>query len=116
MSEAGTGSRAFFDLLVDVQVSAGDVDDYVTAWHDSGDEEHRSLAEFLGLTDEDYAVLMMDSRILPEIAAARRPGGPALTTLMTERARQMHTANNPVDRAALFSLGHWLRARGIDPA
>jgi hypothetical protein len=97
-------------------VSASDVDDYATAWHGSGDEEHRSLAEFLGLTDEEYSVWMMDSRILPEIAAARRPGGPALTTLMTERVRQMRTANNPVDCTALFSLGHWLRARGIDPA
>jgi hypothetical protein len=116
VSEVGTKPRSFFDLFIDGLVPAKDANDFVTAWHDSGDEEQRPLAEFLGMTGEEYALWMMDRRVLPEIAAARRPGGPALATLMTERVRRMRAANNPIDRTALFSLAHWLRATGIDPA
>ena len=116
MSDTRTKPRTFFDLFIDGQVVAEDADDFITAWHNSGDEETRSLTEFLGLTEDEYDVWMMDGRILPDIAAARRPGGPALAILITERFRRMRTANNPIDRTALFSLGHWLAARGIDPA
>lgn len=55
-------------------------------------------------------------RILPEIATGRRTGGLSLVMLVTERACLMQAANDPTDRTALFSLCHWLRARGIDPA
>jgi hypothetical protein len=56
----------------------------------------------------------MDPRPLPELAAARRPGDPSLTTLIADRVRRLRAANDPVDRTALYSLGHWLKARGID--
>jgi hypothetical protein len=115
VSEIRTKPPSFFDLYVDGQVTAEGADDFIDAWHASGDEEQRPLTEFLGMTDEEYSVWMMDRRILPDIAAARCPGGSTLATLMTERFRRMRAANNPIDRAALFSLGHWLRARGIDP-
>jgi hypothetical protein len=115
VSDAGTKPRSFFDLFIDGQVGAEDAEDFISAWHDSGDEEQRPLTEFLGLTEEEYAVWMMDRRILSDIAAARRPGGPALATLITERFRRLRAANDPLDRSALFSLGHWLSARGIDP-
>jgi len=53
---------------------------------------------------------------LPEIVSARRPGGLPLITLATEYMRRMLAANDPIDRTALFALGHWLRARGVDRA
>jgi hypothetical protein len=116
VSDAKAKPRTFFDLFIDGQATAADADDFVTAWHDSGDEEQRPLTQFLGFTEEEYDVWTMDRRILPDIAAARRPGGPALATLVAERVRRMRAANNPIDRSALFSLGHWLAARGVDPA
>ena len=116
MSDATTKPRTFFDLFIDGQAIAEDADDFIDAWHDSGDEEELPLTEFLGMTEEEYDVWMMDGRTLPEIAAARRPDSPTLVTLVTERVRQMRAANNPIERGALFSLGHWLRSRGIDPA
>jgi hypothetical protein len=114
--DAKAKPRSFFDFFIDGQVAAEDADDFITAWHNSGDEEQRPLTEFLGMTDDEYDVWMMDGRILPDIASARRPGGPTLVALMTERFRRLRAANDPLDRSALFSLGHWLQARGTDPA
>lgn len=115
MSDAKAKPRTFFDLFIDGQATAADADDFVTAWHDSGDEEQWPLTEFLGFTEDEYNVGTMDRLTLPDIAAARRPGGPALATLVTEHVRRMRAANDPIERSALFSLGHWLAARGIDP-
>lgn len=114
MSDAETKPRTFFDLFLDGQATRDDMDDFIDAWHDAGDEETRPLTEFLGMTEEEYSVWLMDTRTLPELAAARRPGGPAIESLMADRVRRMRAANDPADRAALFSLGHWLKARGID--
>ena len=43
-------------------------------WHASDDKEQRSLAAYLGLTDEEYDVWLMDTDALPQILAARRTG------------------------------------------
>jgi hypothetical protein len=112
--DAETKPRTFFDLFLDGQATEADADDCVTAWHDSGDEEQRPLTDFLGMTDEEYSIWTMDPRTLPDLALARRPGGPSLTTLMADRVRRMRASNDPSDRTSLFSLGHWLKARGID--
>ncbi len=116
MSDAKTKPRTFFDLFIDGQATAQDVDDYVTAWHNSGDEEQRPLTEFLGMTEEGCNIWTMDRRTLPLIAAARRPGGASILTLITEYQRCLRAENNPINRSALHTLGYWLRARGIDPA
>jgi hypothetical protein len=114
VSDASTKPRTFFDLFLDGKATEDDVDDYVSAWHDSGDEEQRPLTEFLGMTEGEYAIWTMDRRTLPDIAAARRPSGPTIESLITDRVRRMRAGNDPLDRTALFSLGHWLKARGID--
>ena len=114
MSDVETKPRTFLDLYLAGQATAGDADDFVSAWHNSGDEEQRPLTEFLGMTDDEYDVWTMDDRTLPDIAAARRPDGPTLEALITDHVRRMRARNDPLDRTALFSLGHWLKARGID--
>ena len=114
MSDASTKPRTFFDLFLDGKATEDDVDDYVSAWHDSGDEEQRPLTEFLGMTEEEYAIWMMDRRLLSELAIARRPGGPTIESLITDHVRRIRAGNDALDRTALFSLGHWLKARGID--
>ncbi len=114
MSDAETKPRTFFELFMDGEATREDADEIIDAWHDSGDDEQRPLTEFLGMTEEEYGVWMTDTRTLPELALARRPGGPSLTTLMADRVRRMRAAKEPADRTSLFSLGHWLKARGID--
>jgi hypothetical protein len=108
-----TKPRIFFDLFMDDQATRDDIDDFIDAWPDSGNNEQRPLHEFLGLTEEEYAVWMMDRRTLPEFALAR-PGGPSIESLITDRVRRMCAGNDPLDRTALFSLGHWRNTRGID--
>jgi hypothetical protein len=112
VSDASTKPRTFFDLFMDGQATRDDVYDFIDAWHDSGDEEQRPLHELLGMTEEEYAFWMMDRRVLPELALARRPGGPPIESLMADRVRRMRAGNDPLDRTSLF--GHWLKARGID--
>ncbi len=114
MSDAQTKPRTFFDLFSDGQATEDDADECVSAWHNSGDDERRPLTEFLGMTDNEYDLWTMDPRTLPALAAARRPGGPDIESIITDRVRRMRAANDPADRAALFSLTHWLRARGIE--
>jgi hypothetical protein len=114
VSETTAKIPTFLDRFMDGQATANDADDCVTAWHESGEEEKRPLAQYLGMTDEEYAVWTMDDRTLSDLAAARRPGGPSLVALMTERFRRMRAANDPMDRSSLHTMGYWLRARGID--
>lgn len=113
MSEVRDKPRSFFDLFSDGQVRAADIDDFIEAWHDSGDAEDRPLAAFLGMTNDEYAVWLMDGHALPALARARQAGQP-LETVVAERVRQMRATGDPVYRAALFAMGHWLVARGIE--
>lgn len=115
MSDVKAKPMTFFDLFLAGQAAATDADDFVTAWHESSDDEQRPLAEFLGFTDDEYDIWTMDRRALQDIAAARRPGGPQLTSLIAERVRAMRAANGPRNRGALLTLTHWLQARGFDP-
>jgi len=116
VSEVGIKPKTFSDLFLEGEATADAADDFIDRWHDSGDEERRPLTKYLGMTDEVYELWMMDRRMLPEIVSARRPGGLPLITLATEYMRRMLAANDPIDRTALFALGHWLRARGVDRA
>lgn len=114
MSEAITKSHRFFDLFMAGQASAADADDFVTAWHESGADEQRPLIEYLGMTDEEYGLWVMDHRLLPVFADARRQGGDALVLLIKDHVARMRRDDNPIERAAVYSLTHWLKARGID--
>jgi hypothetical protein len=110
VSDIETKPCTFLDLYLEGQATAADANDFVSAWHNSGDEEQRPLTEFLGMTDDEYNVWTMDDRTLPDIVAARRLDGPALETLIAERVRRMRAENDPCNGTALFCLGNWLKA------
>ena len=114
MSETATRPRPFFDLFMDGQASAADADECVTAWHNSGDDEQRSLIEYLGMTDEEYDLWTADHRLLPLLADARRQGDDALVHLIAVYVGHMRAQADPTDRAALHGLSHWLKARGVE--
>jgi hypothetical protein len=61
--------RTFMEQYLADEVEAEDIDDFVDAWHEG--EYTASLAEFLGLSDEEYWRWVKDANVLPEIRAER---------------------------------------------
>lgn len=110
MSNVQTVSPTFFDLYGRGEVAADQIEDFVGQWHGSGIDEKRSLAAFLGLTDEEYGVLLMDPDALPQVLTARRTGRP-LHAVMADHLTVLRRAARPEDRAVVMALGHWLRER-----
>ncbi len=107
MSDILTRTAAFMTLYEQGAVNADDLDDFIDAWHDSGPEEERSLAEYLGMTDEEYAVNLMAHHSLPVVVAARAQRKP-LRELLVPYLAELRAAANPRDRSAIYSLGHYL--------
>lgn len=108
MSSSHTQVRPFFDLYSRGEVTAEQIDDFISQWHHAPESDPRSLAEYLGMTDEEYAVSVMDPAALPQIVAAREQGRP-LREVMANYVARLRLAGRPEDETALFSLGHWLK-------
>lgn len=107
MSDILNGDRTFFARYELGLVTAARVNDFVDAWHDSGEEEQRSLAEYLGVTDEEYGAWFITPRALPAILAARRSGRP-LRDHVEAFYQALRAAGDPDDRPPLFAFAHWL--------
>jgi hypothetical protein len=107
VSEVTHQGPTFLALYDKGKVTADQIDDFVAAWHESGDEETRELHEYLGFTWEEYGVLMMTERTLPLIAEARRTGRP-LRDLVEPFFQELLAKNDPNDRAARHTLSYWL--------
>jgi hypothetical protein len=103
-------SRAalFFDLYCADRVPEDAIDDFVEAWHSSGDEEDRPLSRFPGLTEDEYSIWVMDGRTLPLLRAARCTGE-ALVVAVDRYVEALRKAADPADRSAIHALSHWLR-------
>jgi hypothetical protein len=97
----------FMSLYEQSLVTEDQLDDFITAWHDSGDEEQRSLAEYLGMTQEEYSVSLMAPDSLPLIRRARREHLP-LRELLVPWLHELRSAADPADRPAIHALSHWL--------
>jgi hypothetical protein len=108
VSDIGQKAPTFFELYSQGRVTADQADDYVRAWHDSGDEETRSLVEYLGMTEEEYDVWLMTDRALPVILAARRAGRP-LREFVAPLYEKLRAAGDPEDRPAVHTMGYWLK-------
>ena len=62
-------SETFVDLCLAGRARPEDVDEFVERWHEGSDP--RSLSEFLGLTDAEYARWVADAASLADILRAR---------------------------------------------
>ncbi len=62
--------KTFVDLCFEGQADPKDIDQYVELWHKSDDG--RSLAEFLGFSDEEYALWVEKPRALRHILSAKK--------------------------------------------
>jgi hypothetical protein len=103
-------ARSFFSLYSDGLITGDQIDDFVEAWHNAGDDEKRSLSEYLGMTDDEYAVWVMSHGALPSILAARLGRRP-LSDAVAEYLRHLQHSH-PDDRHAIHALSHWLQRDG----
>jgi hypothetical protein len=114
MSEVPTDAKAlsFFELYSRGDVPADTIEDYIDRWHYRYREQEKypPLHEYLGLTREEYEVLLYDPLSLPWILQARQTRG-NLVDIMTQRLKQLRAANRREDAAIIFSLGNWLQAQ-----
>ena len=108
MSDIKHHALTFFSLYSEGLVRADQIDDYVGAWHDSGDEETRPLSEYLGMTSEQYGVWVITPRALSAILAARRANRP-LREFVAPFLEKLHATGDPRDASVLFAMGHWLK-------
>ena len=66
--------QTFVELCLAGKVMATEVDDVVDAWHDGDDP--RTLREFLGFTDLEYACWVKSPSCVYDILACRDAGTP----------------------------------------
>ncbi len=113
MSDADLASAPYFALYSGGEVTADDIGDHLHAWHNAGDDEQRSLPEYLGMTDEEYAIWAMDGRTLPLLLLTRQSGG-SLREAVASYLGEMLEHQRRVDRTAIHALTHWI-ARNPPP-
>lgn len=68
-------SNTFTDDLLDGKATIEDYEDYVDRWHASPNEE-RSLAEYLGLTDEEYSLVFRNPELISDVLISRQDNAP----------------------------------------
>ena len=109
-----TGSKpTFMDLLLSGEVLAGDIDDFVDAWHEAPDGStiaSLSLAEYLGMTDDEYQLWVEHPDSLRFIAAAHKTSQ-SVETLLRSRD-QLGVAARASDQTEAERLVRWLIKRG----
>jgi len=110
VSDVRPKTRPFLELYRDGKVSAQDIEDFIEAWHNSDDIEQCPLAEFLGMTEDEFTVWMASRKALPAIVAARQQGR-SLVELVAEHLAELQLAALPSDRSAVHVLSHWLDKR-----
>ncbi len=76
VSDVHTKPPAFMTLYEQGLATAEQADNAVEAWHESGDDEQRSLSEYLGMSETEYDVWCMAPDALPIILRARREPTP----------------------------------------
>jgi hypothetical protein len=107
VSDVTHKAPTFFALYGEGQATPEQIDDYVEAWHESGNDETRELHEYLGLTWEEYGILMMTRRALPIILAARRANRPP-REFVEPFFQTLKARNDPNDKPTLHTMSYWL--------
>jgi hypothetical protein len=108
VSDAEIEVAPFFTLYAEGRASPEDIHVFIEVCHESA-EDGRSLAEFLGMTEEEFGVLALDFEILPQIAAARRGEGP-LRVLVAKHYAEMRM-NHPELTSHIWAISHWLTGK-----
>jgi hypothetical protein len=101
-------STTFIDLCLAGEVDPSTIDEHVAAWHQSDTE--LTIAEFLGMTEEEYAAWVEEPWTLRFILFARAQ------KLPLSKALQGADAGNVAARCSNLEEAHvlqsWLRRTG----
>lgn len=106
MSEVRQRDATFIRLYASGVVTAAQIDDFIDAWHESGDGEQRPLAAYLGMTEDEYSVWVAAHETLPLLVAARRDGR-SVSDVVRAHLAALHggAAGNETE---IHTLSHWL--------
>ncbi len=107
MSDGRNRPLAFFALYCRAEAEEDEIDDFIDDWHDLPDGGGQSLPEFLGMTDDEYAVFVTDARTLPLIRTARTTHQP-LVTAVRAYVSGLQADGGPNDQPAVMALSSWL--------
>ena len=110
MSDLQTETRPFLDLYRSGQVPADAIHDFIDAWHDGDESDPRPLAEYLGMSEDEYTLWLASRRILPLLVAAKSEGWTA-GDIAARHLADLQQEANPADAAAIYVLTNWLRRR-----
>jgi hypothetical protein len=100
------------DRLLSGEALLDDIEDYVDEWHDSPTDE--SLAEYLGMASNEYALWVEQPDSLRLIVAAREEGQPVEE--FVAGADPLAIAARGVSAAEARTVVQWLRTTGRLPA
>ena len=106
MSDVRPKTKPFLELCRDGKVSGQQIEDFIEAWHNLDDTEECPLAEFLGMTEDEYTVWMASRKTLPAIIAARQQGRP-LVELVEEHLAELQRASfchGPIRHPCAYAL------------
>jgi len=102
-------NATFIELAAGGEVLLEEIDDFIDEWHDS--EGKQSLASFLGMTDDEYALWAVEPDTLPFIVRARHNGEP-LPVVVNDNYRELRIAARAGDSSKVARLSRWLEQRG----
>ncbi len=103
-------SEPFMNRLVDGRAFLDDVDDYVDTWRTT--DTVQSLAEFLGMSKEEYGLWVETPAALRFIAKARVQGLPLPLYEAVARAAAPAAAMRASDSSEANTVLAWLRETG----
>ena len=72
-------AESFIARCLQGELLTEEIDNWVEQWHQSDSE--LSLAEYIGMTEEEYNAWLQDDAILPYIIQARKDGLPLETVV-----------------------------------
>lgn len=84
------------------------IDDYVDAWHEGKAGQDEALHEFLGMSEEEYALWVERPEVLPFIVIARRSGQTVQEIILEAEHQPM--AARAANAAEARQLHDWLLA------
>ena len=97
----------FVELVLAGEAEPDQIDDYVAAWHEG--EGGDSLPEFLGFTDDEYALWVEQPRTLTAIVTARRLGLDLAAAVSDSDAVGREAPS--IDREQAERIREWFRER-----
>lgn len=105
--------RTYMDLLLSGEALREDIDDFVADWHEAPESSaggQQSLADFLGMTWDEYRLWVEHPESLRFIAAAHNAKQPVATVLST--LDRTGVAARTSEQGEAHKLLHWLIDHG----